>query len=83
MVTIYSIKQCGYCIELKVMLDEANIIFIEKDLSIPENQKEFKKILEKTNIDALPTILVDKKIIAPSISFKTINEAFNIIKTLN
>ena len=73
-------KNCGYCVNLKVGLTEEKIQFMYKDIA--KYPDEFNKIVEKTKKELAPTILVNKQILVPTISFNTIEEAINIIKTL-
>lgn len=82
MITIYGTKTCGYCVELKTILTNENIEFIDKDINALENKEEYAKIEAKTKSEYIPIIIVDKNILVPQTSFKTINEAVNIIKIL-
>ena len=80
MVRIYSIKQCSYCNELKELLKSNNIEFKDIDIDLKENQEEFNKINLIAKTDSVPIILVNKRILVVNKSYKTIQEAFELIK---
>jgi len=80
MIRIYTIPQCGYCTELKTLLTDEAISFVELNVLLPENNVEYDKITEITKSDDVPIIKVDKHLLIPNISFKTINEAVDLIK---
>lgn len=80
MVKIYSIEGCTYCAEIKKLLNEANIEYVDIDVNKPENEQEFNKIYQKTKSDSVPIIRVGKQLFVPEISFKSINEAFHLVK---
>ncbi len=79
-VRLYGFETCPYCQELKGKLEKENIDFKYVDIDIEENQEEVKKIMEIGKTDSVPIVLVNKTILSPDISFKSIDEAFNLIK---
>lgn len=80
MLKIYSIPQCSYCSKLKDLLSKSNIDFIDVNIELSENKDEFEKLNKIANSDSVPIILCDKKILIPEVSFKSIDEAFVLIK---
>lgn len=81
-ISIFTTPDCGYCTKLKDKLDEASIEYIDYDINNDKNNLSFGKIVEITKEDSVPTVLVGTQILAPNKSFKTINEAFEIINKL-
>jgi glutaredoxin len=80
MVTVYSIKDCPYCAELKEMLINENIEFKDVDVDLEENEQEFNKIMEAAQIDKVPIIKIGSQLFVPDKSFDTIQEAFELTK---
>lgn len=76
---IFSIDNCPHCEKLKKLLDDGDFKYSDYNLSDEVNQKKFEPIAKITGGIALPTILVDKKILAPGKSFRTIDECYKII----
>jgi glutaredoxin len=79
-VTIYTMSDCPYCLELKEKLTKENIQFINVDIDLPENQEEFNKIIEASNAEEVPIVRIEKQLFIPNISFKTITEAVELTK---
>ena len=77
-VRLYGYKECPYCQELKKLYEKNNIEFTYIDVEDSENKKEFERIMEIGKTDSVPIILVNKTILAPENSFKTINEALQL-----
>jgi glutaredoxin 3 len=80
MIKIYSIPQCPYCTDLKEKLTEAKIEFEDVNVMLPEHSEEYKKVVEKTQSDEVPIVRVGKQLLVPNVSFKSINEAFDLTK---
>lgn len=76
---IFSLPNCSYCDKLKGMLDADGIEYTELKLIDPKVEEQFKKISAKTGNDNVPTVLVAKQILSPGVSFKTIDECYQII----
>ena len=79
-VRLYGYKECPYCQELKEHYEKNNIVFEYVDVELKKNKPEFKKIMEIGKTDSVPVILVNKTILSPDISFKSINEALTLTK---
>jgi glutaredoxin len=77
-VRLYGYDECPYCQELKNLYEKNNIDFTYIDVEDSENKKEFERIMEIGKSDSVPIILVNKTILAPENSFKTINEALQL-----
>ena len=77
-VRLYGYDECPYCQELKNLYEKNNIDFTYIDIENSENKKEFERIMEIGKSDSVPIILVNKTILAPENSFKTINEALQL-----
>ncbi|KYD18770.1 glutaredoxin family protein [Geobacillus thermodenitrificans] len=56
-ILVYSSNNCSFCAKLKSWLDENNIPYINRDIDVPEIQKEF----EKFNIYGIPVIFITDK----------------------
>lgn len=80
MVKIYSIPDCPYCSELKEILTNEGIEFIDVNVNLEENEKEFDKIQKITESDSVPIVKVGKQLLVPNISFQSIREAADLTK---
>ena len=76
-VTVFVINNCPYCEKLEKLLTEANIEFDKFDVETDEGTEKFKPVLELTKTEMFPTILVNDMVLAPKLSFTTIDMAFN------
>jgi len=84
MVKLYGYDDCPYCQELKGMYDENSIEYIYVDVTLDENEKEINKVFELTGDESVPVVLVNKTLLAPDSSFKTIGQAYELtLKFLN
>lgn len=84
MVKIYSIPNCPYCTELKEILKTEGVEFIDVDVMLEENEREYDALYKLTNSDDVPIIKVGKQILVPNVSFHSIREAsLLVIKFLN
>lgn len=83
-VLVYTMKNCPYCINVKKMLKENKIDFLERD--VEEFQDEYSRFVKKTKNDYLPAFtllemnedkkeIIDMKFLLPDESFKDIKEA--------
>ena len=82
MVRLYTMKKCPFCDEMKKYLKEGDIEFMEIDVELHKNKLEFNKIVEISKADSVPILIVNKKILIPERSFKTIKEGFEKVKKL-
>jgi glutaredoxin len=84
MVKLYGFEDCPYCQELKGMYDENGIEYTYVDVTLDENEKETNKVFELTGDESVPVVLVNKTLLAPDSSFKTIGQAYELtLKFLN
>ena len=83
MTRVYSVENCPYCKELKEMLTNDGVEFIDVDVNKPENEDEFNKLYEVTKCDDVPMVKVGNQILVPNVSFRSIKELFNLIKSFN
>lgn len=84
MIRLYGFDECPYCQELKGMYDKHGMEYVYVDVSLDENENESERIFKIVKDDSVPIILVNKTILAPESSFKTINEAYELtLKFLN
>lgn len=81
-VRLYTIKECPYCTELKLSLNEMDIPFVEIDVNLPQHEAEFKTLMTKTGSDDVPVVVIDKKILAPNHSFTSIKQLINMVSDL-
>lgn len=77
MVIIYGTKNCMYCTQLKVGLNKEGIQFMYKD--IEEHKDEFKRLVERTQKELVPIVIVNKTILVPTIGFNSIAQAIELI----
>jgi hypothetical protein len=80
MVTIYGIKDCPYCSELKEILTAEGVEFRDVDINLPENEDEFNKIVEISNAEEVPVVKVGQQLLVPNVSFRSIQEAAELTK---
>jgi glutaredoxin len=80
MVTIYTMKNCPYCAELKELLTTENIEFNDIDIDDKEHEKEVNEIMEASKANEIPIIRVEKQLFVPNVSFKSITEAVELTK---
>ena len=82
MVRVFSMKNCSYCDELKTRLDEMEIEYVNVDINSKKGKVEFDVLSKVVKTDYVPVIIVDKNVLIPEISFKTMEQAANIVKNL-
>ena len=80
MVTIYSFPECPYCKELKEIYDNEGIEYRDVNINLEENSEEWGKIFEASKAEEVPVIKINKQLLVPNVSFKTIDEAAQITK---
>ena len=80
MVRIYTISNCPYCTELKEILTSEGVEFIDVDVMLEENEKEYNALYELTKSDDVPIVKVGKQILVPNVSFHSIKEASELTK---
>ena len=80
MVRVYTQKNCPFCTEIKDLLVKEGIEFKEVDINSNENHEEVDKVFELTEADSVPILRVGNKLLAPDVSFGSINEAFTLTK---
>ncbi len=80
MIKIYSMKNCPYCEELKDLLKGEDIEFTSVDINDPENKEETDTVFKITKVDSVPIVKVGKQLLAPDVSFTSIQEAFELTK---
>ena len=73
-------ENCPYCNELKELLRNDGIEFNEKDINLPENLEESEMVFKITGVDSVPIARIGSNLIAPDVSFTSIEEAFEICK---
>ena len=80
MVKIYTISNCPYCTELKEILTSEGVEFIDVDVMLEENEREYDELYKLTNSDDVPIVKVGKQILVPNVSFHSIREAADLTK---
>ena len=79
-------KSCPHCHELKKMLQEENIDFVDRD--IDENSDEYDVFVKATQNDFVPALLIIREggekvesfLYAPDRDYEELTEAVQIIK---
>ena len=77
-VIVYTMKGCPHCDNLKKILVEKKISFIEKD--VDENEETYNKFSKAVDNEYLPAILIGKKAFLAERSFKSIEQAGEVIQ---
>ena len=85
-VVVYTMKSCPHCHELKKMLQEENIDFVDRD--IDENSDEYDVFVKATQNDFVPALLIIQEggqeiesfLYAPDRDYEELTEAVQIIK---
>jgi len=83
---LFTMKGCPYCVELKEMIIESDIHFIERD--IDKHKDEYDLFVEITENEYVPAFMIvdnplenmSPRYFAPERDFNEIVEGFNIIK---
>jgi len=73
-------ENCPYCKQLKDLLTGEGIEFEDVDINKPENKEESDMVFKITKVDSVPIVRVDKQLLAPDVSFTSIEEAFELTK---
>jgi glutaredoxin len=85
---LFTMKGCPFCVDLKKMLEEQNIDFVDRD--IYEYEDEYNMFVEVTGNDFVPAFMLIEspdseqpttELFAPDRDFQDINEGFEIIKS--
>lgn len=77
-VILFSMKGCPYCDDLKNKLEEKKIRFVERD--VDEHEILYESFSKKVDSEFLPAVVIGKKAFVPEKSFKTIEQAADIIE---
>ncbi len=83
MVSILSSKQCPFCIKLCNLLDTKGITYTELDINLEKNKKLLNKIGDISGTTNIPIVIVNKQIVAPGKSYKTIEQCVEIVEKIN
>lgn len=75
-------ENCPYCKELKDLYDKEGIEYEIVDINLEENEEESNKVFKVTGVDSVPIVKVGNQLLAPDVSFTSIEEAFEITKML-
>ena len=84
---VFTMKTCPHCQDFKKMLDEAEIQYVERDIS--EFEEEYEMFVEATNNDFVPAFMLIENyesekpstgLFAPDRDFDSIEEGLSIIK---
>lgn len=82
MIRVYTMENCPYCKELKDLYDKEGIEYEIVDINLEENEEESNKVFKVTGVDSVPIVKVGNQLLAPDVSFTSIEEAFEITKML-
>jgi len=80
MVRVYSIPECPYCTELKDIFTKEGIEFVDINVMLPENEKEYDDLHKIIKSDDVPVIKVGKQLLVPNVSFHSIRDAADLTK---
>jgi len=81
-IRVYTIKGCAYCHDLISSLIALNLPYHEVDVNLPQHEDEFSTLMGITGSDEIPIVVIEKRILAPNISFHTIEELIHLITDL-
>lgn len=79
-IRLYGFEGCPYCQELKERFDKDKIDYDYIDIDNEKYKDEVKKIMEIGKTDSVPIVLVNKVVLSPEVSFKSIKEAHTLTK---
>jgi len=82
MITLYGFPDCPYCSEMKSLFVAEGIKFRDVNVDLPENEEEFRQIVEIANAEEVPIIRIGKQLLVPNKSFHSITEGFELTKKL-
>ena len=77
-VILFTMEGCPHCTQLKKILNERKISFIEKD--VDKNKEIYDNFSKIVKSDYLPAALIGKKAFIPDQSFKTMDQAGRLIE---
>tara|TARA_R110000772_G_scaffold17946_3_gene49855 strand:- start:13072 stop:13338 length:267 start_codon:yes stop_codon:yes gene_type:complete len=75
-VRVYGFEGCQYCDELIGYYNDNWVQFDYIDINDKKNKKEVDIVMELGQTESVPVILVNKMVLSPENSFKTIKEAY-------
>ena len=76
-ITIYTSKTCKYCREIKKILKEKSIKYIEIDKD--EHNDKWKQVADLTGIPMFPTINIEDEFLVPGRDFNEVPHLVNIL----
>ncbi len=76
-VVMYTMKSCAFCKQLKDILNEKSIEYVEKDSEVHVN--EWEQVKAVTMIPMFPTILLDDEYFVPQRDFQTAQQGAELI----
>ena len=79
-IIIYTTKTCQYCKEIKELLDEENIKFIERNKD--EFTEKWHQVVQLTNVPIFPTVNINDEYFVPNRDFQNSFQLLNIIKLM-
>jgi glutaredoxin len=82
MIRIYTSEECVYCNDLKTKLQRGNIEYTDIDVDNDKNREHVDKLYEFVGKPIIPIIIKKPHILIPTRSFNTIDEAIELIKSL-
>lgn len=75
-------ENCPYCKQLKDLYDKDGIEYENVDIRLEKNKEEADKVFKFTKVDSVPIVKIGNQLLAPDVSFTSIEEAFDITKML-
>tara|TARA_Y100001938_G_C7911044_1_gene339611 strand:- start:46 stop:444 length:399 start_codon:yes stop_codon:yes gene_type:complete len=79
-IIIYTNSSCPYCKQIKELLEENKIKYIERDKE--EFAQEWYKVVELTGIPVFPTVNIGDEYILPNRDYQHSEQLVNIIEYL-
>jgi glutaredoxin len=79
-IRLYGFEDCPYCQELKTLMENDNMEFDYIDIENDIYKDEVKKVMEVGKTESVPIVLVNKIILSPEVSFRSIKEAHELTK---
>jgi glutaredoxin len=75
-VRLYGFEDCPYCQELKDLYDENGVVYDYIDIEVEKYKEEVSKIMVIAKTESVPIVMVNKVVLSPEISFKSIRDAY-------
>ena len=77
-IIMYTMKSCGYCVQMKKSLNESEVQFEERDSK--EWKEDWEKVKAITRSAVFPTFVIGKEYLVPNRDFNSPKEAVQVLQ---